>query len=897
MNALLIVVFMFNRFQILKSQPTNLDTNKPQLNQSEVNGFKTDQFQLNPDTNKNTNLSQSKNFQSNNNTNNPQLIDNLEYDASLKSENKQQPNNNSNYNQNALLSDDLKSDTASQSTLKSETISPLKNSLQSDTNYFQTQEYQDIALVIQYLVYGDADSKHFADMILKYNIFSIHENLTHLLNKYNISISNLKSSILKSAYNKNSNKDNFINSIFINSLDKKFESELFQFVNDNFLEEDDNLNIPNLKKVDLPIHFDSLNDELKSVYMNIHKLWFKYARSDLETGDKTLVSIENPNKTLKIEYKIKKSLDDQRKNENSESNVKRKNFENRVSKDGYKSDDKLKKNIKKNKNCITNNLKKDNKEITLDNKNQSTNKIDINKKKSNKKNFKNTEEQLRNKSVKEEHQESKIKLPSLYFVPGGRFKELYYWDSNWILLGLLHCNMNEYAFELIKALHYLINQYGYVPNGTRKYYLGRSQPPVFAQMLYRLYKHEINKNWILNQGLETLEKEYNWWMENRMSEFDRKKGYRLNRYNVHDVSTPRPESFKEDFSLNVDGIYKNLWAGAESGWDFSTRWFNGNGLESIDVEDIVPVDLNVFLLFVEEIIIFFYNEKSKINDKNKINNNFDNEYNNKFINDKIDSNILNKDNNVNGDNDNINNDNLNSNNLIDNNDKKDNNFVDSNTTSDIKYYKEKIKEYTEYRNKREHDINKLLWNKNQKVWNDYNTKTKKHKSDKFYLSNIMPLFIRTKIPDNSINIYNILDMYKKELFGYPGGIPITGDGCKLNCTPQQWDFPNVWAPLLQMFIEFVQTEEFSEFGTHVARCFYNSVSKGMGTNQEFHEKYDCRRVGLKGMGGEYAPQQGFGWTNGTIAWLIYVYGNQLVSNIEHLESYQKICEIIESRKK
>lgn len=754
----------------------------------------------------------------------------------------------------------------------------------SSFNYFQTQEYQDVAFVVQFFVYADADSKHFADMILKYNIFSIHENLVHLLNKHNLSISLLKSKAIK--------------------INKNFESELFQFVNDNFLDEDDNLNIPILEKVELPGHFEMLKDELKNVYMNIHKLWFKYARSDGKSEKGTWLSIENPDETLKIKYKLKQGTEnfhaDASQNGNLENdNLKNDNFESGASKKDTR-DIKIDKSDKDKKTKSKNNNSKDKPNLNI---NTTSIKAPIT----------NVEEQIRNESVKKEYHDSKIKLPSLYFVPGGRFKELYYWDSNWILIGLLHCNMKDYAFELTKTLCFLINKYGYIPNGTRKYYLGRSQPPVFAQMLYRLYKHKVHKEWILSEGLKALEKEYQWWMENRMSDFDKKNGLRLNRYNVHDVSTPRPESFKEDFSLHIDGIYKNLWSAAESGWDFSTRWFNGNGLDSIDVEDIIPVDLNVFLLFVEEIIIFFYNEKLKVFENSEMKDeNFSNlegdqkvdnlEKDSTLQNEKYDKNDLNleKENKLNLENKlkaekkSKSVKKLNMSNLREDNENfADYNFKDTKTNELVS----KIKKYTAYRNKREHDINEILWNKSLKVWNDFNTKTKKHKNDKFYLSNIMPLFIRTKIPDTSINIYNILDLYKKELFGYPGGIPISGDGCASNCTPQQWDFPNVWAPLLQMFIEFVQTEEFSEFGTHVARSFYNSVSKGMGTNQEFHEKYDCRRVGLKGMGGEYAPQQGFGWTNGTVAWLIFVYGNQLVTGVDHLESYKKICEIIESRKK
>jgi alpha,alpha-trehalase len=442
---------------------------------------------------------------------------------------------------------------------------------------------------------------------------------------------------------------------------------------------------------------------------------------------------------------------------------------------------------------------------------------------------------------------NKIHLPNIYFVPGGRFRELYYWDCNWILLGLLSCNMHDVSYELVLSLTYLIDKYGYIPNGSRKYYLGRSQPPMYAQMLFRLYKGGIQREWVLSKGLETLEKEYTWWMDNRS--FD--KGLRLNRYKVDQVNHPRPESFKEDFYLK--GKYFDLWSGAESGWDFSKRWFDKDDIGGINTGDIIPVDLNVYILIMERIIQKFYKIKLKslIGDNEEV-----------------------KDGSI----------------FVDT-DKKipDKKHIEINSdTKEI--YENKIVEYGKYIIQREEDINKVLWNKSQNMWNDYNTKTKMFTDSHFYFSNITPLFLKLKIPGN-LNLYDIINKYKKELFGYPGGIPASG----AENGGHQWDFPNVWAPLVQMFIEYIYDIE-PEMGLHVARSFFSSVYKGMGTNKQFHEKYDCVRVGVNGKGGEYNPQEGFGWTNGTVAWIIKVFGNDLIKERKHDESYEKICEIIDKRK-
>jgi alpha,alpha-trehalase len=73
------------------------------------------------------------------------------------------------------------------------------------------------------------------------------------------------------------------------------------------------------------------------------------------------------------------------------------------------------------------------------------------------------------------------------FVPGGRFRESYYWDSHWIVLGLLACSMRESATAVVRNLLADVQTYGHVPNGGRAYYLGRSQPPMLTEMALRLW--------------------------------------------------------------------------------------------------------------------------------------------------------------------------------------------------------------------------------------------------------------------------------------------------------------------------------------------------------------------------------------------------------------------------
>jgi alpha,alpha-trehalase len=208
---------------------------------------------------------------------------------------------------------------------------------------------------------------------------------------------------------------------------------------------------------------------------------------------------------------------------------------------------------------------------------------------------------------------SLIPLPHPYIVPGGRFREIYYWDSFFTLLGLKVSGRTDLVQHMVKNFAYLIDTVGYIPNGNRTYYLGRSQPPFFSLMVKVLA--ELKKNSLLTYLLQ-LEKEYNFWMRGSSEVTENNPallrvvrmpdGSLLNRY-WDEHNTPRPESFKEDWELarhcieKPEILYRHLRAAAESGWDFSSRWFKDeNMFSSIHTTEIVPVDLNCLLYHLEK---------------------------------------------------------------------------------------------------------------------------------------------------------------------------------------------------------------------------------------------------------------------------------------------------------
>jgi alpha,alpha-trehalase len=218
-----------------------------------------------------------------------------------------------------------------------------------------------------------------------------------------------------------------------------------------------------------------------------------------------------------------------------------------------------------------------------------------------------------------EYPEKHSYLPRKYpmMVPGGRFRESYYWDSWFIIRGLLVCDMYDTALNVINNLLDDILNFGFVPNGGRIYYLDRSQPPVLSEMVLDYYIYMEGK-FGLTASLEafligaysSLQTEYAWWMDSANGHtVDMGSGTVLNRY-YSNYTTPRPESYAADYqNTSLPGIseayalyyYHNKRAGAETGWDYSSRWLKGQyDIDAVATTEIIPVELNCILFKFEQ---------------------------------------------------------------------------------------------------------------------------------------------------------------------------------------------------------------------------------------------------------------------------------------------------------
>lgn len=395
---------------------------------------------------------------------------------------------------------------------------------------------------------------------------------------------------------------------------------------------------------------------------------------------------------------------------------------------------------------------------------------------------------------------SLIYVKNGFIVPGGRFKEFYYWDSYWVIEGLLLSDMYQTARGMIDNFVYMVEKYGFIPNGGRIYYLMRSQPPLLHLMVSRYLDYTGDYEY-LAQIIPMLEKEFAFWQRGRMIEVSKDgKKYKMGHYAVQSPR-PRPESYREDYSLaqqlsekSRDFFYNNIKAGAESGWDFSNRWCLANdkngilSLLNISTQYIIPVDLNAILQQNGRLLSEFHT-------------------------------------------------------LLGN-------------SAKAQYYAKIAAEL-------QLAIDNVLWNEEEGIWLDYDTKNNKSRNI-FYPSNLAPLYTKSYNWHNreQLGLSAVKYLKSQIIDSFFGGTPTS-----LNQTGEQWDFPNAWPPLqsfIVMGLQWTGVREAMELADELASRWLSSNYIGYVETGNMFEKYNSISPGQGGGGGEYNVQTGFGWTNGVV---------------------------------
>jgi len=411
---------------------------------------------------------------------------------------------------------------------------------------------------------------------------------------------------------------------------------------------------------------------------------------------------------------------------------------------------------------------------------------------------------------------SLLQLPHAYLVPGGRFREIYYWDSYFAMLGLIDERHAPLIRDMVENFAYLIDTYGHVPNGNRTYYVSRSQPPVFALMVDLAHQRGVLDEVAC---LPQLRKEHAFWMAGAdgLAEGQANRrvvrlpgGALLNRY-WDERDTPREEAWFEDVTTvkscerDPPEVYRNIRAACESGWDFSTRWLRtpkpeperrtrehvrgstAPSLASICTTDILPVDLNSLLYKLEAKIAVLSEQAG-----------------------------------------------------------------DAAAAS----------AFSEQAEARKSAIAALFWNAAQGAYFDYDWRFATQR-DCLTAACVAPLFVGAAQADHAKALAVTV---AKRLLAH-GGLSTT------ECaSDQQWDQPNGWAAL-----QWMAVRGFADYGSHdlsqtISKRWLATVAALYEREGKLVEKYALRRVEHDdtrgGHGGEYPLQDGFGWTNGVTAALL-----------------------------
>jgi alpha,alpha-trehalase len=476
---------------------------------------------------------------------------------------------------------------------------------------------------------------------------------------------------------------------------------------------------------------------------------------------------------------------------------------------------------------------------------------------------------------------SLLPVPGPFIVPGARFREGYYWDSYWAIQGLLVSGLDSLAKNVVLNLIHCVKTHGFVPNGLRSYYLNRSQPPLLAVMVEAVWESTQDVEFLRN-AVPALDVELMWWREEPRSSMvcikTFPKAFLVSRYCAN-WKQPRPESFKEDLAtvtialakshntktntqeepkinLKISGHQKNhqleekhhhqnspeninntiptteerifcdIASAAESGWDFSSRWFeDGKSLSTIRTSQIYPADLNALLYRAEKTTA------------------------------RLAQALLLS---VAG---------------LSNKEKEDTEKL--------------IKKWSDAAEERFETMTNLHWDPETNRWRDFVLVKKNSTNDggdsdltiKFvanrtdaspsttaiYASDFVPLWCGCA-PANSPQALLAVQSFKKSNLISVGGV-----AASTLETGEQWDWPNAWPPLQSMLAEGCERYGGTlgaKLAEEIARKYLKTALSAWTSTGKMFEKFDARKIGVQGGGGEYACMEGFGWTNGVaLMWL------------------------------
>ena len=395
-------------------------------------------------------------------------------------------------------------------------------------------------------------------------------------------------------------------------------------------------------------------------------------------------------------------------------------------------------------------------------------------------------------------------LPRPYVVPGGRFNEMYGWDSYFIQVGLVRDGETELARDMVENFLYEIERYGKILNANRTYYLTRSQPPFLTQMILNVYRETQDRAW-LARTVPAIEKYYRFWTTaphltpetglaryydtgtgpapeviaderdaQGRTHYDRVKEF----YRTHEVYD---YDVREYYDRARDELTAAFYTGdrsmRESGFDPSNRF----GPFSADIINYNPVCLNSLLYLMErdaaEILRTLGRPRA-------------------------------------------------------------------------------ARVWTARAAERRRRVNRLMWDDKDGLYFDYNFRRREVRRYHF-VTTFYPLWVGLATPQQAARV--AANLWRFECLG---GLQ-TSD----NTSGNQWDAPYGWAPMQLIAVKGLRRYGFDKEADRVSVNFLSLVLKDFIAHRTIVEKYDvAQRTSDLGTGikfGYAANQIGFGWTNAT----------------------------------
>src|SRR5579863_1655985 len=393
-------------------------------------------------------------------------------------------------------------------------------------------------------------------------------------------------------------------------------------------------------------------------------------------------------------------------------------------------------------------------------------------------------------------------LPRPWVVPGGRFNEMYGWDSFFIQMGLLRDGDVELARDLADNLLYEVREYGKVLNANRTYYLTRSQPPFLTLMVLAVYRRTHDRKW-LEDALPWIEEYYRFWT--REPHLTVETG--LSRY--YDTgSGPAPEVLASERNARGEGDY-----------DLIRRYFRTHAISDYDVSRYYDAANNRLT------DLFYKGDRSMRESGFDPSNRFGPfsveiiHYNPVCLNSLL--------------------------------------YLMEMQTAEIQDLLDRKTEAAAWRaraEKRAASINNLMWDASSGLYFDYDYTHRRTRRYPF-LTAFYPLWTGIASPAQAAAVVRNLDAFDKA-----GGLQTStiqsGD---------QWDAPFGWAPLQWIAVQGLRRYGHLTDADRISKRFLSMVLREYERHGNLEEKYDVVRrsddvaAGLRY--GYHSNEAGFGWTN------------------------------------